>query len=552
MGNDNPQAKLHQVKEALKQLSAYPLPTETRSVLIEAMRSLEAATGALGDNRQDRRLGALYQVSQTLGASLDLDQVLDRVMDSVIALMRAERILVVLRKNENSDWEIRAERNFEIGPRKLDDLGISQTVINTVLETGRGVVTVDARSDPRFAQQHSVVFHSLRSILCAPLLLRGEVVGAVYVDNRGQSSLFDENDLDLLNALTAQAAVALENARLYLRTDHALAQLVAELETLCLIDQELNATLELDQVLAIARRWAVAGAGADQAWILFDSTDPYLQSSASGEASPPPLDITAPQAQLTLKTKKEQTAAAPDGESVRLMAPITYGGTAIGVLMVEKDKPFTEIEIQFICRLSGRASTAIENARLYLAVQQANLEKTKFVSVVSHELRVPMTSIKGYTDLIIKGLVGPVNEQQHSFLEVIRNNVERMAALVADLSDISRIETGRVRLDCQNMEVSRYVEETVQSMQPKIEERNQSIKVDLAPDLPPVEADPNRTVQVLTNLVNNAWKYTPPGGKIYLRAEREGEYVKIAVQDTGIGISPEDQAGLFTQFFRSE
>lgn len=558
MGIDSTQAKLTHIKETLDNLGSYPLPVETRSALLEAVRSVESLSEGLSTNRQNRRLAALYHVSQTLGASLDLNQVLDRVIESAISLMRAERVLVILRENENSDWEIQAAHKFDLSSRKLENLGVSRTVINTVLDSGRGVVTVDARSDPRFAQQHSVVFHSLRSILCAPLLLRNQVVGAVYIDNRGQSSLFDENDLDLLSALAAQAAVAIENARLYTRTDHALAQRVAELETLSQIDQELNASLELEQVLAITRRWAIKGAGAARAWILFETEDQNLLAAGMEFPDGAPLSLNAPAVQHACETGEVQMVQSPEEGHARLLAPLIYGGVTFGVLLVEKQAGFSEAEIQFVRRLSGRAATAIENARLYLAVQQANLEKTKFVSIVSHELRVPMTSIKGYTDLMIKQVVGPVNEQQRSFLEVVRNNVERMAALVADLSDISRIETGRIRLECETLEIYRYVDETVKSMRPRIEERGQSLRTDLPPGLPKVQADPNRLVQVLTNLVNNAWKYTPHGGQILLTADlledahNQPAFVRIAVRDSGIGIGPEDQARLFTQFFRSE
>lgn len=201
---------------------------------------------------------------------------------------------------------------------------------------------------------------------------------------------------------------------------------------------------------------------------------------------------------------------------------------------------------------ASQAAIASENVRLYQAVQDANQAKTKFVSVVTHELRIPMTSIKGYTDLLRAGAVGPVNEQQASFLNVIRNNVERMSVLVSDLSDISHIETGRMRLDIKKISLPDYIDETLRNLAQKFQEKNQAVQVDIAQDLPQIQADPIRVVQVLANLVNNACKYTPDGGRISLRALAEGEMVKVEVSDTGIGISPGDQEKLFTQFFRSE
>ena len=186
------------------------------------------------------------------------------------------------------------------------------------------------------------------------------------------------------------------------------------------------------------------------------------------------------------------------------------------------------------------------------SIQEANQAKTKFVSVVTHELRIPMTSIKGYTDLLRQGAVGPVNEQQANFLGVIRNNVDRMSTLVSDLSDISHIDSRRIKLDLALIALPIYVEETLQGYHIKFTEKEQILVVDFPSDLPPVYADAGRVVQVMTNLLNNAWRYTPSGGTITVKARVEGTKVKVEVADTGIGISPTDQKELFTQFFRSE
>jgi signal transduction histidine kinase len=207
---------------------------------------------------------------------------------------------------------------------------------------------------------------------------------------------------------------------------------------------------------------------------------------------------------------------------------------------------------EFLTRLAARAAAAIAKARLYQAVQQANESKSQFVTIVTHELRIPLTSIKGYTDLIRQGVVGEINDQQANFLGVIRNNVERMSKLISDLSDISRIERGKLSLESKDITLNPYVEETMSSLRHNIEEKNQSLSAEVPDNLPEIHADPNRLVQVLTNLVSNAWKYTPDGGKIHIRASHTNGFVKVEVIDNGLGISEEDQAKLFTQFFRSE
>lgn len=179
-------------------------------------------------------------------------------------------------------------------------------------------------------------------------------------------------------------------------------------------------------------------------------------------------------------------------------------------------------------------------------------KRFKFISLVSHELRLPMTSILGYTDLLRKGVVGPVNDQQLSFLNVIRSSVERMATLIADLSDLNKMEAGRLKLSSTELSLVPYLRELVRNLQPKFIEKKQVFEVEIQDCMPAVIADPDRLTRVLATLLNNASMYTPEGGLVWLAARLEGGQVRIEVTDTGIGISQEDQSRLFQLFFRSE
>jgi len=181
----------------------------------------------------------------------------------------------------------------------------------------------------------------------------------------------------------------------------------------------------------------------------------------------------------------------------------------------------------------------------------ANKSKSEFVSVVSHELKLPMTSIKGYSDLMLAGATGPLNENQTSFLTTIRNNVNRMATLVSDLADISRIESGNLRLEPRSVPVWDVIDEVVTITKTQVTQKNQVITVDIPTELPKAWCDRNRLAQILTNLISNANKYTPEGGSIVLQAIRKNGMIQIKVQDNGHGMTPEDQAKLFSKFFRS-
>jgi signal transduction histidine kinase len=187
--------------------------------------------------------------------------------------------------------------------------------------------------------------------------------------------------------------------------------------------------------------------------------------------------------------------------------------------------------------------------------------KSDFVSFVAHELKNPMTSIKGYTELLAAGSVGTINEMQSNFLSTIRSNVERMSALVSDLNDNAKIEAGRLRLDYKPADVPDIIDDVVRSTRRQIEDKKQTVDLNLSATLPKVWADRIRVAQVLTNLVSNAHKYTPEGGRILVGAEVAANQwdsagahsvVHLWVKDNGIGISIEDQAKIFQRFFRSD
>jgi signal transduction histidine kinase len=544
---------LEALKKALSDLAKYTLPVDTRGALLNARQRLNQLESSLKkDDSKHHSVDAVYRVARSLGSTLDLDEVLNNVMDAVIELTGAERGFLMLVDNTTGELSLRAARNFARETLDHEDMEISRTVIQSVLEKEEGIVATDAQSDPRFAEQESVVFYDLRSILCAPLIVRGEVIGVIYVDNRAKSGIFEKEDLELLNVFAAQAAVAIENARLYTQTDQALAARVQELEILSTIDRDLNARLDFEYVLQITREWAEKGTGGEESWVFLygeDTEKLLLAAGPSGdsEPNPPRRDII-----QILKQPGSSLETRVKGDLQFLIAPLNHAGRTLGALVISHQEDFTPEAIQFINRLIGRAVTSLANNQLYQAVEQANRAKSQFLAIVTHELRIPLTSIKGYTDLILKGKAGgEISDQGKEFLKVIHNNVDRMADLISDLSDISRIERGILNLEIETTSLQDCLQVTLDSLRHKIQEREQTLHVDVN-GIPPLETDPSRLTQVLTNLISNAWKYTPDGGEIFIRAKQQDHQIRLEVQDTGIGIKPEEQTKLFTQFFRSE
>jgi HD-GYP domain-containing protein (c-di-GMP phosphodiesterase class II) len=161
-----------------------------------------------------RQLKALVGVGHVINSSRGLEAVLDEVMDAVIALMRAERGLIML-CDGRGELPIKAARGMDQVKLEGEDFFVSKTIVRRVAETGSPVLTTNAQEDPRFEQQKSVLEHNLRSILCVPLKLKDETIGVIFVDSRVYSGLFEENDLEILSAFADQAAVAIDNARMF-------------------------------------------------------------------------------------------------------------------------------------------------------------------------------------------------------------------------------------------------------------------------------------------------------------------------------------------------
>lgn len=200
---------------------------------------------------------------------------------------------------------------------------------------------------------------------------------------------------------------------------------------------------------------------------------------------------------------------------------------------------------------SGGVTGTVGVFRDFTREAEVDRMKSDFVSIVSHELRTPLTSIKGYLELVLMGAAGKINKQQSSFLEIAKGNAERLHSLVSDLLDLSRIESGKVDLDVQVVSMPRIAEQVAATLQKEFDDRGLSLTVDVPADLPEVFGDPGRVTQILTNLLSNAYKYTPQGGAT-VRARVDGPSLRVEVVDTGLGISKEDQERLFTRFFRAD
>ncbi len=370
--------------------------------------------------------------------------------------------------------------------------------------------------------------------------------------------------------LQARLQSSLERKRLYDKEQRQL----KELEIMQQIDADLNATLNLRRVMQITLDWALREVGGDAGMMgtLVDDQIHVLASRGysyeiSGETGIILLPYEFPAADEAFRTKKVSYLADTDGVGLltrtrsQIAVPIMRESKMMAMLLLESVTPhFWEAKVPaFLRRMCTHAAIAIANAQLYEGMQMANEAKTEFISVVSHELKSPMTTIRGYTNLLISENFGSINASQTQFLQTMQTNMEQMTRLISDLEDISRIEAGQLYLNTQAVRVQELVNEVLQSTLTQIEEKEQTLDLDIQADLPQVIGDRTRLMQIFTNLISNAYKYTPENGRISIHARQTMEtnghnqpkpMVHVTVEDTGMGIREEDQEAIFTKFFR--
>ncbi len=525
------------------------------------------------------QLKTLNEIGRLLASSLNIDEVLELVVRYAASLLNAEGGSLLLLDEDSGDLIFR----ISSGPAGEQLRGMKvpagRGIAGRCFSSNQPIIANDVRHDSSwyraFDQQADFV---TRSILAVPLSVRGRTIGVLEAVNRKDGGKFNKEDAELLLSFGSQAAIAIENARLFTSTDQALRRRVEELTFMQHIDRQLNATLDYHEVMSQTLDWALRISHANIGLIAAfhdDGEERGLQFLAHKgypeeiisryQESLWPLERgligwavqQGEPSLITDVTANPHYEPTVPGMRAQLTIPIRREDRVIGVLALESEDPecFDQEALESINRLIEHAAIAIDNARLFQQVQRANQAKTEFISFVSHELKQPMTSMKGYVDLLMKGLAGPLTEQQQMFLQVVRSNVERMNRLVSDLLDISRLEAGRLRLEMRTLHPEEVSEDAINAFRQPIEAKGQTLHVEIEPDLPTIYGDHERLVQVLTNLLSNAHKYTPEGGEITFRLRRweeEGKlYIRWDVIDSGIGISEEDMKRLFTKFFRS-
>ncbi|MBN1304703.1 MAG: GAF domain-containing protein [Anaerolineales bacterium] len=513
---------------------------ETQRLAEELEQRVVERTAQL--QREQQNTETLLRILTEVSASLDLDRALNRTLSLLNDAIGAEQGTIMLVHAEDNLLHYRAGYGY------LDDrtskrepkitLKIGEGLAGWVVKNRKAALVDDLLEDERWLQTTRTREH--RSSITCPLLVGEDVIGVLMVFHR-EPSYFNPEQLYLVQAIASQVAVAINNAHLYeLIRDQA---------------ERLGGMLRREQEDA-SRSQAILEAVADGVLVTGpDNQITFLNSSAerildldTSSVIGRSLDVfgglfgkAANTWMQTVRNWSEDTTSYEMGETYaeqleledkRIvmvhLAPVILSNDFLGTVSIFRDITH-EVEVDRL--------------------------KSEFVATVSHELRTPMTSIRGYVDILLMGAAGALNENQVHFLDIVKDNTERLATLVNDLLDISRIEAGRITLSMQPIELKEVADDVIAEILrvSNEEDKEVAVSLDVAKDLPRVYGDIERVRQILNNLVDNAYHYTGENGKITLRLQLDGESdVRVDVIDNGVGILPEEQDRIFERFYRGE
>jgi signal transduction histidine kinase len=240
-----------------------------------------------------------------------------------------------------------------------------------------------------------------------------------------------------------------------------------------------------------------------------------------------------------------------------LAVPLTREGGASGVIFIfrREPRPFSPEQVALVETFARQAAIAIQNARLFREIEEKSREletasrhKSEFLANMSHELRTPLNAIIGFSEVLHERMFGEINEKQAEYLADILESGRHLLSLINDILDLSKIEAGRMELERTDFNLPDTIENTLTLVRERAHRRGITLARTIDECLGMVHADERKVKQVLLNLLSNALKFTPEGGRIDVRAEANGEGAEISVTDNGVGIAPEDQPTVFEEF----
>lgn len=457
----------------------------------------------------------LLQISRAVTAQLDLISVLNLVINVSVEMLAGTSGLIALYEEEGND-ELRIRTSVGIPPD-------TWPALSPLLELPLIDPTIPREVEERILREvtASTGLH-LRQVVALPLTFRNRPIGIIYVFRAALNVAFSTDDVRVLQAFADQAAIAVSNARLY--------------QGVLREKQRLDAIIEqsADGVMILDNRWRIT---------TFNKAMETLTGWPRNEAIGRPCAEV-----LGIRNMQDVPICPRDCPLQRVphvQNPVVEGR------ITSRDGRERYIQSRYAPQV-GEGQTfqgAIANVRDITDQKREEELQNTFVSVISHELKTPVSIIKGYAGTLGREDATWSEETLREGLHVIEAEADRLAHQIQDLLDVSRLQTGWIRLEMTDWSLPTLAQEVVRSFATQTDDRF-VFELRFPDDLPPVHADYERVRMVLTNLVGNAVKYSPEGGTIRIGGRAEGDIAIIYVSDQGIGIAPEEQERIFERFYR--
>ena len=452
---------------------------------------------------------ALYEVGHSLVHEQDIGNLVDFLLNKAVSLVGAEIGVLSLRE-EDETYRVKALHGLESAPPGLSFRPGEYCAGKAV---AKGEPLRLAEISPAKAGPWGEGLSGPLSYMAIPITWQGVAKGVLELAMSHEERGFGEDDVRLLSLFVNQAAIALENANLY--------RLITE-------DQRRTEAMLYsinDGVIAVNNEARVILVNSAAEKILNLPPFPYINLRHVKEVIHIP--------NLANLFLKSLNAGAEMAEEIQLPAP---------------DRRILEAETSLIEVDPGNRLGIIAVIRDVTTLRELEQAKSDFVSTVSHELRTPLTSIKAYTATLRRGDVNFDEQTRQQFLRVIEEETDRLTRLISDLLDMSRIDSGRMELKKREFDLLRLAEIVVEKLRSQTSKH--LIQMSAPHESMTVHADPDKIEQVFVNLVDNAVKYSPEGGKIVISLEMQRHLIKCSVSDQGVGIPVEHIPHIFEKFHR--
>ncbi len=508
----------------------------------ERTAELEQAGHQLAEEKE--RLEAVHTITIELTTQLDLNLILRQALEMISNHLDVARGSIMLRDPSSGDLLCRAVL-YGRGNAKTESIALhfadGEGLAGWVMQHQESVKIANVLNDPRWVQAPGRA-DEVHSVAAVPLKTSDEVLGVLLLSST-EINFFSDSQMNLLGTIASVIASAVANAQLYtFITDLAGTNAV-------LLEEQREESSKSAAVFRSVTEGVIV-LDTDQQITLFNPAAEQVLEIGAATVLGQPLSI---------------LAAVGHDEVARKRALTIYNGLTNGLKLVRQGQQIYSTSIDLIDPAQviavnlaavvgpgGQRYGEVAVLRDITREIEADQAKRQFISDVSHELRTPLTAVKGYVDVLLLPGAHPLTADQLSYLQIIKNNTNRLRALIEDILEFSRPDAKK-KLNIMPVELPALIFEMVQSLRLEYERKSMQVTIDAPLTLPTIMADQRRISQVFLNLFSNAVKYTFEGGHIAVRAFlNRANMLQIDVEDNGVGLTPDQRKKLFRPFYRAD